>query len=104
MNKVDKEFYNRADAHIFLANDQIGNKNVKAGDVSASFMFGVARFNAWISATGFDNAKDFADSKQEMLEYFTKDYKKMLEQNLDEYIKNFNSHMGIEEKDITEEK
>ncbi|MDQ1310125.1 MAG: hypothetical protein QG601_1395, partial [Pseudomonadota bacterium] len=39
---VDDDFYKRADAHIHLANAQLGE--VGRGKVSASFMYAVARF------------------------------------------------------------
>lgn len=97
MNNVDKDFYKRADAHINLSNDQI-TPEVEPGNVSASFMFSLARFNAWISARGFDNADDFRNSKQKMIEYFVKEYTQMLDENLEDYINNFNSHLGIPEE------
>ena len=34
-----------------------------------------------------------AASKQETLEYFVAEYRKMLEENLDDYIENFESYM-----------
>ena len=41
---VDEEFYNRADSFIHLANDHCAN--IGRGKVSASFMYGMSRFNA----------------------------------------------------------
>ncbi|MEH6626727.1 MAG: DUF3144 domain-containing protein [Motiliproteus sp.] len=93
MKDVDEGFYKRADAHIFLANEQI-TPEVARGKVSASSMFAVARFNAWISACGFDNAEDLQNSKEKMIEYFVKEYRQMLEENLDDYIANFDAHLG----------
>jgi len=51
MKEVDDKFYERADAHIHLCNDQI-SKDISKGKVSASTMYATARFNAWISACG----------------------------------------------------
>lgn len=45
MQEVDDEFYQRADAHIHLSNDQI-SETIGAGKVSASTMYATARFNA----------------------------------------------------------
>jgi hypothetical protein len=50
--KVDDGFYDRADSFIHLANDHCANMG--RGKVSVSFMYGVSRFNAWVSATGFE--------------------------------------------------
>ncbi len=92
MQNVDKGFYKRADAHIHLSNDQITDE-VSRGHVSSSFLYSVARFNAWVSASGFKNNEDMFKSKEEILEYFVTDYRKMLEENLDDYITNFDSYM-----------
>lgn len=92
MQEVDDEFYERADAHIYLSNSQL-TENVGRGKVSASFMYGVARFNAWVSACGWDSGQEMADSKAETIEYFVNEYRKMLEQNMDDYINNFESYM-----------
>jgi Protein of unknown function (DUF3144) len=88
---VDDQFYARADAHIHLSNDQI--KQSDRGKVSASMMYAVARFNSWISACGFEDGPQMAAKRQEMIDYFTADYARMLEANLDDYIRNFDQYM-----------
>ena len=92
MQEVDDEFYKRADAHIHLSNDQISEK-IGKGKVSASNMYATARFNAWVSACGWDSGQEMASAKEETLEYFVTEYKKMLEENLNDYIENFESYM-----------
>jgi len=37
-----------------------------------------------------------AEAKQETLEYFVSEFRKMLEENLDDYIENFESYMQPE--------
>ena len=93
--KVDDDFYNRADAIIHLANEQLGD--VSRGKVSASCMYATARFNAWVSACGHGSAEDMAAAKGETLEYFVKQYRGMLEENLDDYIVNFSKYMRPQE-------
>ena len=93
-HEVDKEFYDRADAHIRLSNDQI-TENVDSGRVSASFRYSVARFNAWVSACGFSSSEEMGKAREETVEYFVTEYRKALEENLDDYIANFNSYMNI---------
>ena len=97
MQDVDAEFYNRADAHIHLSNEQI-SENTDRGKVSASFMYSVARFNAWISACGWGDAQEMAQGKEETIVYFVAEYRKMLEENLDDYIENFDSYMQATKK------
>jgi len=89
MSEDKQGFLKRADAHIFLANEQM-NENISSGEVSASFMFGLARFNAWIAASSYKSSEDMAAEKQKAMDYFMNEYKIMLEQHLDEHIKGFN--------------
>ena len=94
---MDDNFYERADAHIHLSNSQISDK-IRPGKVSASFMYSVARFNTWVSACGCHSGKEMAEVKEEAIEYFVAEYKKMLEENMDDYISNFESYMKINEE------
>ena len=97
MNDVDDKFYERADAHIHLSNDQI-TEEVGRGKVSSSTMYSTARFNAWVSACSCDNREEMISDKEEMIEYFVSEYRKMLNENLDDYIENFNDYMGVDDK------
>lgn len=89
---TDPHFYDRADQVIHLANEQ--NQTIGRGKVSASLMYATARFNSWVSACGFDNGTDMKEAKQETIEYFVTQYRAMLEENLDDYINNFDRYMG----------
>ncbi len=95
MQEVDNAFYERADAHIHLSNSQI-TEEIGKGKVSASNMYATARFNAWVSACGWNSGQEMAEAKQETLEYFVSEFRKMLEENLDDYIENFESYMQPE--------
>ena len=95
MKEVDNNFYNRADEHINLSNEQLQNES--RGKVSASMMYSVAKFNAWVSACGWDNGKEMNSAKEETLEYFVDEFRKMLNENLDDYIENFDSYMKPKE-------
>lgn len=88
---VDTNFYERADAHIHLSNEQCGD--IGRGKVSASMMYATARFNAWVSACGFDSGKEMSAARAETVEYFVEQYRKMLEENLDDYAKHFSKYM-----------
>ncbi len=91
---MDDNFYNRADEHINLSNSQLSNTT--PGKVSASMMYSVARFNAWLTFTGFNNAEDMKQRNQENIEYFVENYRKMLIENMEDYIENFKHYSDKE--------
>lgn len=96
-NEVDETFYERADAHIRLSNDQLDG--VSSGKVSASMMYGLARFNAWLSAHGVQNSQQMLEARPGMVEYFVDQYKQMLEHNLDDYIEHFDQYVRADADD-----
>ncbi len=89
---VDDDFYNRADAHINLSNDQL-QVLASRGKVSASMLYAASRFNAWVSACGFESSEQMASSRAETVGYFCEQFRLMLEENLDDYISNFERYM-----------
>jgi Protein of unknown function (DUF3144) len=91
-HSVDDDFWNRADAHIALANSQ--SKSTDAGKVSASFLYAAARFNAFIVASGQPDAKSLAANKAEAIDYFTKQFRKMLDENLSDHVENFGKYLA----------
>lgn len=93
----DDRFYDRADEHIHLSNDQL--QQISMGKVSASMMYATARFNAWVSACGFPDSAQMKDARDDTLEYFVTEYRKMLEENLDDYIENFDQYLRINNDD-----
>ena len=88
---LDDAFYDRADAHIHLANSQI--ENISRGKVSASMMYANARFSAWLSATGCQSAEDLQALREENIAYFVEQFRKMLDENYTDYTDNFDSFM-----------
>lgn len=95
MSETDEKFFKRADEHINLSNEQLSNTS--GGKVSASMMYSVARFNAWISACGFNNSEEMENAKKETIKYFVDEYEKMLTENLEDYIDNFDKFMKPKE-------
>jgi len=91
--EIDDKFYDRADAHIHLSNEQLAD--ISRGKVSASMMYSVARFNAWTSASGFNTSEEMSAAKNETMEYFVNEYRKMLDENLSDYITNFDNYMVV---------
>ncbi|MFT4665982.1 MAG: hypothetical protein ACI9VN_000200 [Patescibacteria group bacterium] len=95
MNETDDNFFSRADEHIDLANKHLSSTS--KGKVSASMMYSLARFNSWISACGFDKAEEMKEAKAETVKYFLTEYEKMLNENFDDYIGNFDKYMKQKE-------
>ena len=95
MEPTDNEFYNRADALISIANEQIN----EAGQIptNTSFMYAVCRFNAWVVASGFQNTEEMKFAKAGALDYFVNQYKEMLDEHLDDYIANFDAYTKTED-------
>ena len=58
-------------------------------------MYGVARFNLWAGACGWESGQQMADSRTETIEYFVNQYRKMPEENIDDYIHKFDAYMKI---------
>ena len=93
MPNPDDQFFDRADAHIDLSNAQIGDAT--KGTVSASMMYATARFNSWLTATGFNSADEMKEKHAENIEYFVDEFRKMLQENMDDYADNFAAYMKI---------
>ncbi|AZQ11919.1 DUF3144 domain-containing protein [Shewanella khirikhana] len=89
-------FYDRATAMIKLANQQNQDPTIKTGEISASFMWAVARYNAWFGSTSFETKEQMQAKKQEMLDYYMERYKEMLDANLDDYIENFDHYRSTQ--------
>lgn len=87
----DHDFFDRAHEHLRIANEQL--EDVSEGQVSASMMYACARFNAWISASNQESARDLKSAYGETIEYFVAQYRKMLVKNLDDFVAHFGEYM-----------
>jgi len=90
-NTEDKEFFDRADAIINLANSQCDDFAI--GRVSSSLLFAAARFNAFIVASSAKDLEELKNDKTEAIKYFKEQYEKVFVENIDEYIKNYDKHI-----------
>ncbi len=88
MEADNNGFLRRADEHISLANEQLA-QDLTQGEVSASFMYGTARFNAWMAASSFASADEMSREKDTTIEYFMKEYKLALEEHLNHHIETY---------------
>lgn len=89
--QFDDAFYARAATHINLSNEQ--KKDASPDMVNASMLFASARFCAWLSAGGYGTKAGMEAGKKEITEFFVKGFREMLEGNIDDYIKNYDTYM-----------
>lgn len=99
LSKDIEAFYKRADAIIQLANSQLGPE-AHSGQVGASLLYAAARYSASVASIGFVKGSDLAKEKNEIIEFYVKQYRQMLSDNLDDYADNFDKYVqtGSENK------
>ena len=93
-----QSFYQRADAIIGLANSQLG-ENAHSGQVGASLLYAAARYSASVASIGFVKGDDFAKEKDDIVEFYTKQYRQMLSDNLTDYAQNFDKYIQLNKDD-----
>ncbi len=87
----DTTFFQRSDAFIGLANDQM--KTMPGPRVVTAMSFATAHFNTWLCAGMFGDVETFKARKAETIAEITKHYREMLEENWDNYAANFDSYI-----------
>lgn len=91
-------FYQRADAIIGVANSQLGPE-AHSGQVGASLLYAAARYSASVASIGFVKGDDFAKEKDDIVEFYTKQYRQMLSDNLTDYAQNFDKYVQLNKDD-----
>ena len=91
-------FYQRADAIIGVANSQLGS-DAHSGQVGASLLYAAARYSASVASIGFVKGDDFAKEKDDIVEFYTKQYRQMLSDNLTDYAQNFDKYIQLNQDD-----
>ena len=91
-------FYRRADAIIGVANSQLGPE-AHSGQVGASLLYAAARYSASVASIGFVKGDDFAKEKDDIVEFYTKQYRQMLSDNLTDYAQNFDKYVQLNKDD-----
>ena len=92
--EFDKQFWQRADQFINLANQQ--SQEVSPGEVSASMLFATARYNAFIAAATAQNIDELKKNKEEAIRYFANQYYEMFTENIEDWIENYQKHIKKE--------
>lgn len=88
--EADDEFWDMADSLIAEAN-QLCDK-ADPSKVGAALLYAAARFNAFIVASNSVDRKEFKAEKEEAMQYFSKQYRTMLGDNLADYEANFKDY------------
>ena len=83
-------FWELIDSFIDLANDHV--KAGKGDSVSAAMSYAAARFNAFVVAASASDADALKADREKAVEFFVERFKNMLDDNLNEYIENFNEY------------
>ena len=91
-------FYQRADAIIELANSQLSPES-HSGQVGASLLYAAARYSASVASIGFVKGEDLRREKEEIIEFYAKQYRQMLSDNLEDYAQNFDKYVQISKDD-----
>lgn len=83
----DKLLRELADSFINIANDhaEIQEKNI----VNTAFLYAASRFSAYVAASSARNLEDFQGKRQQGIDFFTSEFKRMLESNMTNYEKVF---------------
>ncbi|WP_201555380.1 DUF3144 domain-containing protein [Psychrobacter sp. 72-O-c] len=90
-------FYQRADVIIGVANNQLGD-DAHSGQVGASLLYAAARYSASVASIGFVKGDDFAKEKDDIVEFYVKQYRQMLSDNLTDYAQNFDKYINIDKE------
>ena len=78
-----KDFYTMADTFIDIANGHCEKK--EANHVGSSMLFAAARFSSFVVASQSPDKDAYEAEIETATEFFTKEFKRMLTQNLEDY-------------------
>ena len=92
-NDTDLEFRKRADAFIQLANEQTDHASVE--QTGFSLLYAAARFNSFLVYTTVNSAEEMAAQRQKAIEYFSDQYVRMLTENIDDHVENFDKYRAM---------
>lgn len=74
--------YDLANKYIDLANEL--SKSDRSGNVGVALRYAAARFSAFEAST---QTSDLAADKEKIIEMYLEDYRRMLSDNIDDYVR-----------------
>jgi len=84
---TEREFRRVADAFIDVANEHI--ESAPKENVGMALLFAASRFNAFVVASHCKTLDRYEADRKRAVEFFTKEYLRMLEENLEDYRRAF---------------
>ena len=94
---TDLAFRKRADAFIQLANELTDHASVE--ETGFSLLYAAARFNSFLVYTKVNSGEEMAAQRQKAIEYFSEQYVRMLTENFDDHVGNFDAYRAISMSD-----
>lgn len=88
---IDKEYRSIVNSFIDLANKHC--ETAKRENVSMALLYAASRFNSFVVASHASDIKKYELDRGKAFEFFINEYKKMLNENLDDYRKFFDENM-----------
>ena len=79
----NKTFYKMADSFIDVANAHCDNEQTST--VGSSLLFATARFSSFVVASHAEDKEAYLAEIDNATEFFSKEFKRMLVENLEEY-------------------
>jgi hypothetical protein len=89
-NEISEEFWKRADEYIAIANNH--SKSESSGKVGSSLLYAAARFSAFDVASSSTSAEEMKTDKDEAISFYVEQFRKMITENMDEYIENYEGY------------
>lgn len=87
LETTNPALFQRADAHIKVCNEQL--KASTPERVSDAAVYGAAHFKAWSLTIRSPSQQAMIDNREAAIADAVEQYKRMFEQNYDQYVKNF---------------
>lgn len=84
---TEREFRRVADIFIDLANEQIASAPKE--NVGMALLFAASRFNAFVVASHCKTLDRYESDREKAVEFFSKEYLRMLQENLEDYRRAF---------------
>ena len=81
--EINKKFRKMADTFIDVANKHCGQ--VDNTRVASAQLFATARFSAFVVASHSNDLQDYEKEIDTAVDFFSKEFKRMLTENLEEY-------------------
>ena len=88
---INTQFRQLADAFIDLANQY--SENINSENVGMAMLYATSRYNAFVVASHSESLETYDTDRDKAIEFFTEEYQRMLNENLDDYKKVFDPAM-----------